>query len=692
MGAASSASKPSLPRGSIKRAPATLSLFGGKGGVGKTTCAAAHAIARAEQGLRVLAISADPAHSLGDALDLRLTSTPKPLKVRRGTLRAAELDAPSALTRWLRSRRATIRLIAERGTYLDRDDIDHFLDLSLPGVDELVALLEVRRLAASGRYDEVVLDTAPTGHLLRLLQTPRTLRSIASVLEEMQEKHRVVAESLVGGSARDLADALVEELEQDGGALEAMLRDPDTARFHWVLLPEALSVAETKDGLAALERHRIPVHELVVNRLTPPPGGPCALCSGRRALEAAAVRSLKPVAGHRPIRLLPALEREPRGVAALRPLGARLQSRDPGTKLLARAGKRPPRRAPPGKAPASTALPPEWASLRLLIFGGKGGVGKSTCSAAAALALADLHPERPVRLLSTDPARRMGDVLQAPVDDQPRPVPGGPRTLTAQQIDADAAFARERDRYARAVDELFDGLRGRSSLDASYDRAIVRDLIDLAPPGIDEVFATLAVIDALAGPPGPEAGAPSPEEAGRVSVPRARALVVVDTAPTGHALKLLEMPAVALEWVQALMRLVLKYQDLVGLGALAEDLLTLSRQLRALHATLTDPARSRFVVVTRPGELGRRETLRLLKRLRELSIPTGELLVNALTPDGCGRCRRQAALERREVGELRADCARLRRSPCPAIFAPAVAPPPGGAESLRGFARAWWRP
>jgi len=300
-------------------------------------------------------------------------------------------------------------------------------------------------------------------------------------------------------------------------------------------------------------------------------------------------------------------------------------------------------------------------------------VGKSTCSAAAALALADAHPDRPVRLLSTDPARRMGDVLKMALGDEPRRVPGGPRNLTAQQIDADAAFARERERYARAVDELFDGLRGRSSLDASYDRAIVRDLIDLAPPGIDEVFATLAVISAL-------------------ESERARALVVVDTAPTGHALRLLEMPQTALEWVQALMRVVLKYQRLVGLGELAEDLLALSRQLRALRGTLTDKAATRFVAVTRAGELGRLETLRLLRRLEALAIPVGELLVNALTPEGCGRCRRQAAAERHQVQRLLKDCARLRGHPCPAIFAPAVAPPPGGAESLRGFARAWWRP
>ena len=665
--------------------------------MGKTTCAAAYAVARAEQGLRLLVVSADPAHSLGDALDLRLGHAPKPVKVRRGSLAAAELDAGAALARWLRDRRATIRLIAERGTYLDREDIDRFLDLSLPGVDELVALLEVRRMVASGRYDEVVLDTAPTGHLLRLLQMPRTLRSIAGVLDEMQEKHRVVAESLVGGVALDVADALVEELERDGGALEAMLRDPAGARFRWVLLPEALPVAETKDGLAALEHHHIPVHELVVNRVTPPPDGPCALCSGRRGLEAAALRSLRSVAGRLPIRLLPALEEEPRGVAALRPLGVRMQSRDLGSRLAPRAlapRSRKRRPAPGARAKTAAALPAAWSGLRLLLFGGKGGVGKSTCSAAAALSLADARPDRPVRLLSTDPARRMGDVLQAALDDQPRPVPGGPPNLTAQQIDADAAFARERERYASAVDELFDGLRGGSSLDASYDRAIVRDLIDLAPPGIDEVFATLAVMDALApragGTPRPAGMAPAGPPGSEAE--RARALVVVDTAPTGHALRLLEMSAIALEWVQALMRVVLKYQKLVGLGALAEDLLALSRQLRALHATLTDEAATRFVAVTRPGELGRRETVRLLRRLGERSIPTGELLFNALTPEGCARCRRQAAVERRQVELLLADCARLRGSACPAIFAPAVSPPPGGAESLRGFARTWWRP
>jgi arsenite-transporting ATPase len=648
---------------------AALTFFGGKGGVGKTTCAAAYALCRAEAGRRVLVISTDPAHSLGDALGQELTGAPRRVRTARGSLHAAELDAPAALTRWLDRRRATLRLIAERGTYFDREDVEAFLDLSLPGVDELIALLELRRLAGSGRYDEVVVDTAPTGHTLRLLAMPRALRGLATVFDQMQEKHRVVAESLGGAAARDMADALIEELLEQGEALEAALRDESSTRFRWVSLPELLSVAETRDGLEALAAAHIPVADVVVNRLTPSPGGPCALCSARRRLEAEAIRALRPLAGRRTLRLLPALEDEPRGLSSLRPLGRRLLSsgasssspvaRGGGARALTRAAA----------APRASGVPTAWGALRLLFFGGKGGVGKSTCAAAAALALAHARPRRPVLLLSTDPARRISDVLEMKVTEMPAPVRGGPRNLQVQEIDAGAAFARERERYRAAVDDLFEGLRAGSRLDPVYDRAILEDLIDLAPPGLDEVFAMLAVMDAL--PAGP--------------------LLVVDTAPTGHALRLLEMPQVAREWVQALMRMTLKYQQLVGLGRLAEDLLALSRRLGVLQRALADPAQTRFIAVTRAADLPRRETVRLLEALGRLGVPTGELIVNALTPPGCARCTSRAEAEREEMDRLLHACGALRRSPCPAIVAPVCAPPPRGAAALRRFGQSWDR-
>jgi arsenite-transporting ATPase len=117
--------------GASASAPA-FHFFAGKGGVGKTTCAAATALALAEAGGRVLVVSTDPAHSLSDAFGRRLGAAPRGLATRRGSLRALELDADRALARWLTRRRSTLRTIAERGTYLDDEDLGRLLRLSFP--------------------------------------------------------------------------------------------------------------------------------------------------------------------------------------------------------------------------------------------------------------------------------------------------------------------------------------------------------------------------------------------------------------------------------------------------------------------------------------------------------------------------------------------------------------------------------
>jgi arsenite-transporting ATPase len=182
-------------------------FVGGKGGVGKTTLAAALALGAAEAHRSTLVISTDPAHSLGDALGRRLTARVARVPTRPGSpaVHALELDADRALARWLQTRRPSLRLIAERGTYLDRSDIDQFLGLSFPGVDELGGLLELVRVAETGRYDTVVVDTAPTGHTLRLLAVPDALRRIAGVLGEMLAKHHFLLTRLSGRDRDDAA-------------------------------------------------------------------------------------------------------------------------------------------------------------------------------------------------------------------------------------------------------------------------------------------------------------------------------------------------------------------------------------------------------------------------------------------------------------------------------------------------------
>ena len=306
-------------------------FVGGKGGVGKTTAAAALALGAAGAGRRTLVVSTDPAHSLGDVLarrvGARLTRVPSP----GAALDALELDADRALARWLRARSRPLRLIAERGTYLDEADVDRFLGLSFPGVDELGGLLELTGVAEAGRYNTVVVDTAPTGHTLRLLAVPETLGRIATVLDEMLAKHHFLLTRLGGADRRDAADHLVAEIDAEARRLAALLRDPCRSRFCWMVLPEMLAVEEAQDAVQALEGGGLAVDEILVNRVAGIGKTGRTVDRRRVAAEQRAVAAVRKAFGGRPIRLLPELAAEPRGLAGLRPLVRALSQRGPAS-------------------------------------------------------------------------------------------------------------------------------------------------------------------------------------------------------------------------------------------------------------------------------------------------------------------------------------------------------------------------
>jgi arsenite-transporting ATPase len=137
------------------------------------------------------------------------------------------------------------------------------------------------------------------------------------------------------------------------------------------------------------------------------------------------------------------------------------------------------------------------------------------------------------------------------------------------------------------------------------------------------------------------------------------------------------------------MAILLKYRSVMGLGELGQDLVAIARELRALRALLTDPRRATVVAVTRPAALPRLETRRLLARLRALGVGVSAVVANAVTPDGCARCRRMAAAERRALTALRRDAASHAPRGCAIIQAPAVAPPPRGAAALAAWRGAW---
>ena len=263
-----------------------MTFFGGKGGVGKTTCAAAAACRAAREGASVLVVSTDPAHSLGDALDVALGPAPKKVAP---ALHAVQLDADRALTRWLRAREDAFKTIAERGTYLDDDDVDRLFALSLPGVDELVGLLEM----------------------------PDTLRRFAQVLDDMHAKHRFLASSLGGRWRPDSADDVIAGVEADAKALRDLLADASRCSFTWITLPETLPIDESEHGIRAIEAIGVSVPTLVVNRVWPAPDRSCALCSPRVREESSCLARIARTFPTKRRLAIPAAVLEPRGPRAL---------------------------------------------------------------------------------------------------------------------------------------------------------------------------------------------------------------------------------------------------------------------------------------------------------------------------------------------------------------------------------------
>jgi arsenite/tail-anchored protein-transporting ATPase len=303
-------------------------LFTGKGGVGKTTLAAATAAHLARSGRKTLAVSTDPAHSLGDALEAELGGEPTEVD-GVGGLFAAHVDARALLEgAWGRLRDHLATVLAGAGVdELVADELT-----VLPGVEELLALAAVQRAAQAGPWDVVVVDCGPTAETLRLLALPE---AVGGYLERLFPAHRRALRGLV---TRDRSDArrwdrTVEALDGLAGELadlRALLASPQTG-IRLVLTPERVVAAETRRTLTALALLGLHVDGLVANRMVPvPPAdarGDAARWLRERGSEQAAVLADLERLGT-PLRTVEHTAAEPTGVEALLVLAGRLWGDD----------------------------------------------------------------------------------------------------------------------------------------------------------------------------------------------------------------------------------------------------------------------------------------------------------------------------------------------------------------------------
>ena len=257
-----------------------LVLFGGKGGVGKTTCASATAVQFAAAGNRTLLVSVDPAHSLSDSLEREIG--PEVQKIEEvKNLSALEISAEGLFLKFKGEHGDEIKRILETGTYLDEGDIDDLFSLSIPGLDEVMAFKELVEVMDRGEYDFHILDTAPTGHALRLLALPELLDEWIRVLARMRYKYRYVVSRLARREIHEPADDFLFTMKRTVQKIQGLLRDPDRCEFVVVTIPETMAIAETLRLVEQLDRMKIPVKRLIVNRVGSSEHAACPFCHER---------------------------------------------------------------------------------------------------------------------------------------------------------------------------------------------------------------------------------------------------------------------------------------------------------------------------------------------------------------------------------------------------------------------------
>ena len=335
-------------------------LYGGKGGVGKTTMAAATALSSAAGGASTLVVSTDPAHSLSDTLETAIP--PTPTRIRENLpLWAAEIDPDEAMGEGLfGTDDEPLGGMAEMGEGVgpmgdmfggdDGDGEEAMGGLagmmgmggSMPGADEAVAMRQLLEYLDDPRFDRVIVDTAPTGHTLRLLELPELMDSMVGRVMTMRQRMQGMFEGIkgmFGGGSDGDPSADLEQLRERIERLRGVLRDPDKTDFRVVMIPEEMSVVESERLVDQLDSFGIPVETLVVNRvmedlgeitdhevdpewIVTPNLEDCAFCQRRWGVQQAALQEATDLFRGREVKRVPLLADEVRGEAALRVVAA----------------------------------------------------------------------------------------------------------------------------------------------------------------------------------------------------------------------------------------------------------------------------------------------------------------------------------------------------------------------------------
>lgn len=245
-------------------------FFGGKGGVGKTTCASAYAIGRAEEGKKVLLISTDPAHSTRDIFSCK-EGRGECIRVEEG-LDLLEIDAHYESHKYLEGVMDNCKKIVSP-VILDEIKKQIRAASISPGTHEAALFERMGEIILnSPEYDYLIFDTAPTGHTLRLIKLPELLEGWTETL--IRKRRKILRLKEMKTLQRNLVESdkvlkILSERKRKFGALGKILRDREVCIFNFVLNPEIMALRETQRALTELEEAGIKTENLIVNKCLP---------------------------------------------------------------------------------------------------------------------------------------------------------------------------------------------------------------------------------------------------------------------------------------------------------------------------------------------------------------------------------------------------------------------------------------
>jgi arsenite-transporting ATPase len=536
--------------------------------------ACTQAVRYADEGKRTLIVTTDPASNLADVFEQKIGHQITAINGVRN-LSAMEIDPDQATHEYVDRALAPLRAAfpAQMVQVMEEQmsgpctaevaAFDRFTDFIVQ--DEIVP-----------EFDIIIFDTAPTGHTLRLLELPA------------EWSQAIDAASMGSGQTCIGPAAAIQEAKHKYEHALAALRDESLSTFIFVLHPEAIAIRETKRAIGELGKLGIHAHRLIINGIIPTSEQANPLFSARSRMQAGYIEQIRAEVSY-PTQHMPLLSGEITGVARLRQVGKIFFDGEQAPVDIKADVEKAVREAVVSSMDDIRARIQPDNQRRTIFFAGKGGVGKTVASCLTAVWLAQQGYK--TLLLTTDPAAHLGDVLGVPVGDMPAQVQFLP-DLWAVKIDPKAAAETYKTRILNDARQ-----RGRP------ESAIQIMEEELDSPCTEEMAAFDQFIDYAS---------QSDWEA-----------VVFDTAPTGHTMRLLELP---MDWSQQIDVKVFASVD----GSAADDVA--KQRFGQVIEMMRDPQQSTFVFVMYPESTPILEAWRAAEELETVGIKPGLVVANFVIP------------------------------------------------------------